>query len=80
MNIHQSKKGINLTDGFYLARNPRTQHINVISISKGTVYIHDVTRKMHLDELVNLDSIGYLEVFESLRTSKDIKPKNKTKE
>lgn len=75
--IFQSRKGLTLTDGFFLARNPRTQAINVIAISKGVVYIHDITRKMNLQELVNLDSQGYLEIFETLKLNELEKKKHK---
>ena len=68
--IHQTKKGINLTNGFYLVLNPKTQKINVISISGEVVYIHDITRKITLEELVNLDRMGYLDIFDELILTK----------
>ena len=77
--IYQSKKGITLTDGFYLVRNPRTQAINVISISKGIVYIHDVTRKLNFNELINFDANGQLEIFEKFELVEINKEKKKTK-
>ena len=52
--IHQSKKGITLVDGFYLVRNPRTQTKSVISITNDIVYVHDISRKMSLQDLINL--------------------------
>lgn len=77
--IYQSKKGITLTDGFYLVRNPRTQAINVISISKGIVYIHDPTRQFKLPDLINLDATGQLEVFEKFQLIEIEKEKKKSK-
>ena len=77
--IYQSKKGITLTEGFYLVRNPRTQAINVISISKGVVYIHDPTRQLPLTDLINLDSLGQLEVFEKFQLIEIEKNKKKQK-
>ena len=65
--LHQSRKGITLTDGFFLALNPRTQKVNVISISGDIVYIHDITRKISLEQLVNMDRTNYLDIFESLK-------------
>ena len=76
MNIHTTQKGIILIDGFYLVKNPRTQKINVISINKNTVYIHDVTRQMTLQQLINLDATGYLEIFESLKLDELSKKKD----
>lgn len=64
--IYVSKKGIRLTDGFHLVQNPKTQKVNVISISKGVVYLHDITRKMNLNDLVAMDSSNQLDVFGSL--------------
>ena len=72
--LHQSKKGITLVDGFYLAKNPHSEFISVLSIYKGIVYVHDVTRKMNLDELVHFESLGYLEIFQSLKTNKKNNP------
>lgn len=77
--IHQTKKGITLTDGFFLVRNPRTHLINVISISKGIVYIHDVTRQMPLQNLIWMDSVGQLEIFETLKLNELEKEKIKKK-
>ena len=78
-NIHQSRSGISLIEGFYLARNPRTQRVSVISITKGPVYIHDITRQMSLQDLVQMDATGYLEIFESLKLDKREKEKIKNK-
>lgn len=75
LNIYQTKRGITLLDGFFLVRNPRTQKINVVSISRGIVYIHDVTRQMALQTLINMDSLGQLDVFEALK--QDVLEKNK---
>lgn len=77
--IYQTKKGITLTDGLFLVRNPRTQRINVISISKGIVYIHDVTRQMNLQQLIWMDSVGQLEIFETLKLNELEKEKTKKK-
>lgn len=78
--IHQSRNGITLLDGFYLAKNPLSQYISVISIYKGVVFVHEVTTKMNMDALVQLDSTGSLEIFEDLKSKKELKEKNNLKE
>lgn len=75
--IYQSRKGITLIDGFYLARNPRTHLINVISVAKGRVYIHDIIRQMDLQSLIQMDAIGQIEIFETLKLMEVEKYKNK---
>lgn len=50
----------------------------MISISKGMVYIHDITRQMSLNDLANLDSTGYLEIYEEL-DQKTSRQKHKSK-
>lgn len=75
--IYQTKKGITLKDGFYLVRNPKTQKINVISISNQTVYLHDVTRHMKLSDLIHYDTIGYFDIFETLQMTEKEKSKQK---
>ena len=75
--IHQSKKGITLVDGFYLVRNPRTQTKSVISITNDIVYVHDISRKMSLQDLINLDSIERIEVYGELKQVEDSKQKKK---
>lgn len=77
--IYQSKKGITLVDGYYLTRNPRTKMVSFISISKGIAYIHDITRHMSLTDLVHYDSIGYLEIYDSLEQTEVLKHKKKNK-
>ena len=77
--IFQAKNGITLTDGFFLAKNPRTQILSIIRIYKGVVYIHDATRKMSLTDLVSLDSAGFLEIFEELKSKELSKQKSKNK-
>lgn len=77
--IYQSKKGITLVDGYYLTRNPRTKMVSFISISKGVAYIHDITRQMNLTDLVHYDSIGQLEVYDSLVQTEVLKEEKKNK-
>lgn len=77
--IYQSKKGINLVDGYYLTRNPHTKMVSFISIRKGVVYIHDITRQMGLADLVHYDSAGFLEVYDSLEQTEVLKQKKKNK-
>lgn len=72
-NIYQNRNGINFIDGFYFAKNPVTGKVNMLSISKGRVYIHDVIRQMTLQELINWDYSGRIEVFDELKSTK--KPK-----
>lgn len=79
VNIYQSRKGITLTEGYFLARNPRTKLVSVISITGDTVLIHDITRQMPLQNFVNMDASGYLEVFDALKRTEIEKEKNKSK-
>lgn len=65
--FYQTRKGILMKEGFYLATNPRTGKVNVISVSGDEVYIHDVTRKTTLKQLVYLDSVGLLDIFAELK-------------
>ena len=64
--IYQSRTGINLKDGYYLAKNPRTHTVCVISITQGLVCIHEITKQMNLHNLVQLDSNGFLDIYEEL--------------
>lgn len=64
--MYQSRKGVWLKDGFYLAQNAQTKKVNVISVAKNMVYLHDIARKLSLDELTRLDKTGYLDVFAAL--------------
>lgn len=77
--IYQSRTGITLTDGYYLARNPRNRNVCVISIAQGLVCIHDITRQMNLPDLVQMDSIGYLDIYDQLEPVEQLKNKKKTK-
>lgn len=77
--IYQTKNGITLVDGFYLAKNPDSDLINVISIYKEKVFVHTVSIEMSMEELVHFDSTGFMEVFEELKKKKDL-IKNKTEE
>lgn len=76
-NIYVSRRGITLTDGFYLATNPRTGRIVIISIANGEVYLHDVTRKMNLNDLIYFDSTGYLDISGMLKLIEPKKDKTK---
>lgn len=77
INIYQNRRGITFLDGFFLARNPKTQKIIVISISRGIVYIHDVFRQTTLQNLINMDAAGQLDIFDSLKLMQSEKNKNK---
>lgn len=77
--IYQSRKGIILTDGYFLAKNPRTGNVCVISVTGALVCIHEITKQMSLPDLVNMDAIGYLDIYEQLSPVGFYKPKNKSK-
>ena len=78
--IYQSKKGITLTEGYYLVRNPRTKVVSIISISKGMVHMHNIVgQPFNLEHLVHYDSTGQLEVYDSLQQTEVLKEKYKKK-
>lgn len=77
LNIYQSRNGISLIDGYYLVRNPGAKTVAVISIAQGVVSVHSIKSQMSLQNLVNMDASGYLDIFGELKL---IEPeKNKTK-
>lgn len=75
INIHQSRRGITLTDGYFLVRNPHNKTVAIISILKDMVSIHHIKSQMGLQHLVNMDSAGYLDVFAALKTIEPQKTK-----
>lgn len=77
--IYQSRRGINLTDGYFLVRNPNTKIVAIISITKEVVSVHYVKSQMSIQQLMHMESIGQLDVFEALKTteSEKLTPKNK---
>lgn len=77
--IYQSKKGVILTDGYFLVRNPNTKIVAIISIVQGVVSVHHVKSQMNIQQLIYMESMGQLEVFESLKMTESGKhpPKNK---
>lgn len=77
--IYQSRKGIILTDGYYLVKNPKTNVVSVISISNGTAFIHDARTPINLQDLVNMDSTGYLEIYDELKPVEQLKNIKKNK-
>lgn len=77
--IYQSRRGITLTDGYFLVRNPNTKIVAIISITQGMVSIHNIKSQMNIQNLVNMESIGQLDVFGSLKLIEPEKPTPKNK-
>lgn len=80
LNIYQNKRGITFLDGYYLIRNPRNKAIAIISIAQGIVSVHEVKSQMSLQDLINRDTLGYLDVFQSLKPMESDKQKQKSKD
>lgn len=72
-NIYQSRKGINLTDGYFLVKNPKTKIVAIISITQGVVSVHYVKSQMTVQQLIYMESIGQLDVFEALKMTESEK-------
>lgn len=75
--IYQNKRGITFLDGYYLIRNPINKAVAIISIAQGIVSVHEVKSQMSLQDLINRDTLGYLDVFESLKPIESDKQKHK---
>jgi len=76
--IYQSRNGIILKDGYYLCKNPRTHIVSVISITKGLVCVHEITKQLSIQNLVQLDSTGFLDIYDELiqkSPKQKVKPK-----
>lgn len=77
INLYQNRRGITFLDGYYLVRNPRTSVIAIISIAQGVVSVHDVKSQMTLQDLINRDSMGNLDVCQALKPIEPEKQKHK---
>lgn len=71
--IYQSRNGINLIDGFYLAKDLRTNQINIISISNNVVSVHYPTTHMAMADFVVKDATGQMQVVDKFILSSSIK-------
>lgn len=77
LNIYQNRRGITFLDGYYLIRNPTNKAVAIISIAQGIVSVHEVKSQMSLQDLINRDTLGYLDVFEALKPMESDKQKPK---
>lgn len=71
--IYQSRNGINLIDGFYLAKDLRTNQINIISISQNVVSAHYPTTHMSMADFVVKDATGQMQVIDKFILSSSVK-------